>query len=102
LEFVVGFKMGDVAGEKVQGKAVDHDSGEASSSGASATPAKTIAQKKPVVIIVIGMAGGNLSLLELFSFLGVFSCFSRTDFGPYFHNNVCSKPSEILDPYAFR
>lgn len=51
-----------VAGEKMQAKAADDSSGEVSSSGASATPAK-VAHKKPTVIIVIGMAGAILSLL---------------------------------------
>lgn len=53
--------MGDVATEKAQGKAAD--SGEPSTSSSvpsSETPApssKMVQHKKPVVIIVIGMAG---------------------------------------------
>jgi len=51
--------MGDVAGEKATPAKAADDSGEASSSGATASPAKAMAHKKPIVIIVIGMAGGN-------------------------------------------
>lgn len=54
--------MEDVAEEKMQVKATD-DSGEASSSGASTPPVK-VAHKKPIVIIVIGMAGELLSLIS--------------------------------------